>query len=491
MFATPTGSIGSARLWPGRYAAAAFVLALTALRVLALAVSELNLYGDEAQYWSWAQDLAFGYFSKPPMVAWIIAAATAACGDGEFCVRIASPLLHAATAGVVFLLARSLFDARIALWSSITYATLPGVSYSSGFISTDVPLLLFWSLALTAFVGVLRRRGAAWALALGAALGLGLLSKYAMVYFLLCAVAYCATTAGARWFLTSRQALLALAVAAAITAPNLLWNLDHGWATLGHTAANANWGGPLFHPDRMLAFLGAQFGVFGPILFAGLLWWLATWRPGRTSDGERLLLFFSVPVLALIVVQALLSRAHANWAAVAYPGATVALVAWFLRHGRARLANLSLGLHTVAAVGICAVAAASALALPGQLDVFARLRGWDELGREVSARMAERPGATVLSDHRMVMAELLYYTRGQGFPIVIWDANGAPGNHYELTAPLDAANGARVLFVASRGDPGTLLARFETVRPLGPLEVRTGPERTRTFTLYDLANFRG
>ena len=222
MLAIPTGSIGSARLQAGRHAlaAGALVLGLTALRVLALALSDLDLHGDEAQYWSWAQDPAFGYFSKPPMVAWIIAAATAACGDGEFCVRLASPLIHALTAGVVFVLARSLYDPRIAAWSAVTYATLPGVSFSSALISTAVPLLLFWSLALVAFVHLLRRRADAWApaLALGVALGLGLLSKYAMVYFPLCAAAYCAATPGARWFLTSRQALLALAVAAAILA---------------------------------------------------------------------------------------------------------------------------------------------------------------------------------------------------------------------------------------------------------------------------------
>ena len=185
MRAMPTDSIGSARLQAGRHAlaAGALVLGLTALRVLALALSDLDLHGDEAQYWSWAQDPAFGYFSKPPMVAWIIAATTAACGDGEFCVRLASPLIHALTAGVVFVLARALYDARIALWSAVTYATLPAVSFSSGLISTDVPLLLFWSLALVAFVHLLRRRGSAWTLALGVALGLGLLSKYAMGLF--------------------------------------------------------------------------------------------------------------------------------------------------------------------------------------------------------------------------------------------------------------------------------------------------------------------
>ena len=31
-----------------------------------------ELYPDEAQYWLWSRTLDFGYFSKPPMVAWTI-----------------------------------------------------------------------------------------------------------------------------------------------------------------------------------------------------------------------------------------------------------------------------------------------------------------------------------------------------------------------------------------------------------------------------------
>ena len=48
------------------FAALALILAVRAAAVL---VSPLNLYADEAQYWRWAQGLAWGYYSKPPMIA--------------------------------------------------------------------------------------------------------------------------------------------------------------------------------------------------------------------------------------------------------------------------------------------------------------------------------------------------------------------------------------------------------------------------------------
>ncbi|MDD3530970.1 MAG: hypothetical protein PHS77_13950, partial [Gallionellaceae bacterium] len=56
---------------------------LTAWRVLAAAHSGIELYADEAQYWTWSLAPAWGYYSKPPMVAWAIWLGTSIFGDGE------------------------------------------------------------------------------------------------------------------------------------------------------------------------------------------------------------------------------------------------------------------------------------------------------------------------------------------------------------------------------------------------------------------------
>jgi hypothetical protein len=55
--------------------------------------SDVDLFFDESQYWSWSRELAFGYFSKPPLLAWLIAAAERVCGDSEACIRAPAPLL--------------------------------------------------------------------------------------------------------------------------------------------------------------------------------------------------------------------------------------------------------------------------------------------------------------------------------------------------------------------------------------------------------------
>src|SRR5262249_57329552 len=140
-----------------------------------------------AQYWVWSQHLALGYYSKPPLVPWLIAATTGLFGDSEFAVRLGAPLLHAGAALFLYGIGSQLYDSRTGFWSALAYASLPGVSVSAFIISTDAALLLFWSAALYAFIRA-RESGGGWWLAVGLVAGLGLLSEYSMAYWIFSAL---------------------------------------------------------------------------------------------------------------------------------------------------------------------------------------------------------------------------------------------------------------------------------------------------------------
>ena len=71
------------------------VAALTLARLIALFTSPLELYPDEAQYWLWSRTLDFGYYSKPPVIAWAIWATTALGGDAEPWVRLSAVMFQA------------------------------------------------------------------------------------------------------------------------------------------------------------------------------------------------------------------------------------------------------------------------------------------------------------------------------------------------------------------------------------------------------------
>src|SRR5712671_1330171 len=324
------------------------VAAITGLRLLWLALQPADLFPDEAQYWVWSQQLALGYYSKPPLVAWLIAVTTGLFGDSELAVRLSAPLLHAGAALFVYGIGAQLYDQPVGFWSALTYASLPGVSVSAFIISTDAPLLLFWAAALYAFIRAREEGGWGWWLAVGLVAGLGLLAKYAMAYWLMSALGFVLVFPAERRHL--RPLLAATGIALVLYSPNFWWNWSNGFVSYLHTRDNAALSGPLFHPAAFSEFFAAQFGVFGPLLFACLTLLIATWR-GLAEPRGRLLAAFTLPTLAMMLGVSLLSRAHANWAAPTYVAATVLVVAWALQRGWRRLPVVSIALH-LAAVGL-------------------------------------------------------------------------------------------------------------------------------------------
>ena len=124
------------------------------------------------------------------MVAVTIRAATAFCGDGELCVRAPAYIGLAVTAWFVFLAVARLHGPRVGFVAGVTFATLPIVSFTSVAITTDVPLFLFWAIALYAFIRALDDDRWSWWILTGLAGGLGLQSKYTMGIFAVSALAY-------------------------------------------------------------------------------------------------------------------------------------------------------------------------------------------------------------------------------------------------------------------------------------------------------------
>lgn len=496
----------------GWLAPAVLVVGLvTAARLAFIALADLDLDFEEAQYWFWSRDLAWGYFSKPPLIAWLIAGGTALCGDGEACIRWPSPVIHTATAFVVGAIGAAVAAPRdrrrVALWSALGYATLPGVSLSALLMTTDVPLLFFWSVALLAWIRLMQGGGAGWAVLGGLALGLGLLSKYAMAYFLIGAALHLAVSAEARRIARRRgPALLAfLAIGLALLAPNIAWNAADGFITFRHTAENANLDDGLLHPVRMLEFLGGQFGVFGPVLFVVLMaalpvWWRQARRPvGDEPPGDAGLALgaFCYPVIALLLLQALVSRANANWAATAYVAGTVIAIQ-LLVAGRRRLLAASFGLHLAAAAALhLALATLPAVNLPGlgAKPIGARLQGWDALGSRVAAALAAEPGSVLASEYRQLLWILAYYAELPAGRYAKWNGDGDIDDHFELigaTVENAAAAGAtRFVLASERPEPMGILDRFVEWRLLEEVEQPLGAGLVRRLWLYELSGFRG
>jgi 4-amino-4-deoxy-L-arabinose transferase-like glycosyltransferase len=287
-----------ARGWIGP--AAAIVALATALRLVALWFDRTDLFVDESQYWLWGRNLDLGYYSKPPLIAWVIRGVTELFGsDAAFFVRLPGAVLHGATALLLGGVAARLTDARAALWTAVTYVTLPMAALGSILISTDTVMAPFLAAALLCHLRAAKTGRAGVAMLAGVLAGFAFLAKYAAIY-LLFGIGLAAVFMPA--FRIPPRATLALIVAFGATIlPNVLWNLGNQLTTVAHTMDNVGWvRGESWLSGLNLAglaeFLLAQFAVVGPVVFAALLWGYA--RPG--APALRALSLISAPPLQIV-----------------------------------------------------------------------------------------------------------------------------------------------------------------------------------------------
>lgn len=474
--------------------------ALSALRVAAIFVTPLDLYPDEAQYWVWSRELAWGYYSKPPMVAWLIAGSTAVGGDGEFWIRLPAALAHGVAPLALFGAGAALYDRWTGFWAAALYSLMPGVQLSAGVMTTDAPMLMFLSLAVWSYARLLRadRRRAAAAAAFGAALGLAFLSKYAALYLLAGAALHAAVAPReARRVWTAGTLLAALAGFAVFAVPNLAWNAGHGFSTVAHTAQNANWAADRFNPGEVVSFAVAQMGVFGPIPFLLLVGGAAAlFMRGRLQREDAALLSLAAPALLIVAVQAFISRANANWAVAAYAPASVLVAAWLVRWRARRLAGSTLVLQgALAAVFLSAVMSAALTTRLGLDNSVKRARGWAEMSRAVAARADAGDWTAVTVDDRFLFNALAYYARDMwarpGAPrLRMWVREAVPQNQAEAEAPLTPELAARVLHASLVPSYQAEAARdFRNWRRVGQVVVRLDPERTRPADLFEASGY--
>jgi 4-amino-4-deoxy-L-arabinose transferase-like glycosyltransferase len=459
----PYAQAGDERRWL-TFALTAIVL-VTGLRVLGLAFNRTDLFVDEAQYWLWGREMALGAYSKPPLIGWLIRAATIlGGGEGTLQVRLAAPVVHGVAAATILALGRMIYDVRLASLAALIYLTLPAVTLGSLLISTDTPMMLFIVLSMISVRKLALARGEGrpalgWSIALGLCFGLGLMSKYAMIYFLPCFIA--AGWLCAAWRIRLRDAAIAVLVCAAVIAPNLWWNAAHDFMTARHTADNANWNGVQLKIGSALEFFFSQAGVVGPFVFVGMI--VATIR--AKSAESRALVVLSVPIVLLITAQGLMSRALANWAVGAYAAGVLLAVPVLASRRWLTVSSLALGGIVAVALPLMTIAGTE-LRLPSGELAMKRYLGRSELVSTGLLRAREAGADAIVATDRSILAELFYQLRDEKQVLTrALPETGVPSSHYALLYPLKADEAKNPLFLASAdGLPACLAGEVPVAR---------------------------
>ena len=404
------------------------VLSLVALKIFAIFYTNFNLFADEAQYWLWSRSLDFGYFSKPPLIAWCLRAYTELFGSGFVSLKFFSMPFYLLTAFFVYFLCEKLGFEKVDSFScAIIFFIIPAVSLSSFIISTDVILLLLWTILLNLLLKIRNSPKNLYFLLLGFCFGLAFLAKYAAVYFLICLVVLFLFDKKIRQKarLNPKGILLFIFISFVLIFPNILWNYLNGWITLSHTADNANFKNYNLNIFRGVGFLLIQLLMLGPFLFIGFLINIKNFK----IDFENIyLLSFSIPIIIIVFIESVFVRANANWAAPAL----IPLLIFFYRsikNYKPSIININFFFNLFLGFFLFFTIATS---MP--LKVFDRVSGIKEFSLEV---LKITDGKTLVVNDRMLFSSLSYELKDYNIEILMpYNPNKPIKNHFQLKSNL-------------------------------------------------------
>ena len=393
------------------------VIALALLRLVGAAWTPITF--DEAYYWIWARNLALSYYDHPPAVAVVIRLGTMIAGDNELGIRLVSILLALPMSYAVYRSAEILFGGkRVAANAAILLNVTLMAAVGTLIVTPDSPLLVASSFVLFFLAKVLESGRGAWWLAVGAAVGLALLSKYTAMFFGPAILIWLISVPELRrWFLSPWLYLGGL-VALAVFSPVIIWNADHHWVSfikqLGRSQIDH------FRLSFIAELIPTQVAFATPLVFIlGAMGLYALMRREGGAFASRALIGAMFWVITVYFLwHALHARVEANWLAPVYPAFAVAAAVaadptrW--EKFPQRLVNFCL--RWAAPVGVVMFAALMVQANTGWLSGYRRdatVRsigvGWEPLAAEIEATRVRVGASCVLAPDYGTASWLTFY----------------------------------------------------------------------------------
>ncbi len=395
-----------------------------------------ELIFDEAYYWYYAQNLAWGYFDHPPMVALLIEVSSWFF-KGELGVRFMSCVLSAGTLVLVWLMVD---DSRkqkyvphfFALAFSMTLLNAYGF-----FTLPDTPLLFFTALFLLLYKHFLRKETLALALGLGLAMAGLMYSKYHAVLVILFVF-----LSNLR-LLRSRFAWLAVFFALLSYIPHFLWLYENEFISVRYHLFERPNRGYDFN-DFTLGYFINLIALFG-LTFPWIYYSLFRTRPNNLFN--RALLFLAYGVLLFFFVSSFQRRVQTQWIIVICIPILYIAFNYLLSHDVYRKWIWRMALVNVAILLFLRLG----LAYPPLFPIVFETHGNKEWVNEISKQAGnipvifensyrEAPMYSFYSGHTSFSLNNIYYR----------------GNQYDIDGSEGKVQGKKVLYIAKRFDGGDM-----------------------------------
>jgi 4-amino-4-deoxy-L-arabinose transferase-like glycosyltransferase len=388
----------------------ALILKLGVMSLL-IFYGNIGLGPDEAQYWTWSQQLDWGYYSKPPGIAWQIWLGTQLFGSTEWGVRCFSLCLSLFQTLLTYHFAiRMGLQARTAFWCGLSMALCPLGFLGSLLAITDGGFLLCWTGACLTVASALHQQRVPHPFIVGGWILAGALFKWPIylfwLFFIYCRFHYFRTLPWSQLLGGLFMSLLGLL-------PSIWWNRSHDWATFRHVFTTLQGGNAPQTSGNPIGFLGAQVALISPVLFVLLiLGLLHGWRK-RRSLPPPLFFCWCVTVISLAVLSLLacFQKIQGNWALFAYPTGfmilgwdvceqTLSRVRW-LKIGLALSAILTLAIHLFPFL------------LPYSMNPLKHHLGWLGLPDILTKQGYQSDQHFLFSDRYQTTSVLSFYAPGQ------------------------------------------------------------------------------
>ena len=468
--------------------------------VMMMFVSGADLAGDEAYYWDWGRRPDWCYYSKPPMIGWLMGVIGWLTGNAEWGIRFAALLLGTATLVIVHRMALVMFDARTAFVAALLVLLTIANAGLNLLFTIDAPLLLFWTLGLLLFWLAAQKPACnmRW-LALALVIGLGTLSKQMMLAFPGMMLLFAAVSREDRGLLRNPRMWLAMLAGMAFIIPVLKWNQEHAWITLEHTkhhfdTKNLGFGKWI---GRTLENVGLQALIYTPVTFVALVaaMWAGIRQRANLTRAALFLLLTSAPVLAIFAVLALRQRINPNWPAAFFVPAFILAAAWMCgrlpttAHPGWQRWSLRVGGALVALVHVLLVVVFTTNLK--SINKLASIRGWREAGVEAQKFLDQVPQPertfVMALGHRYHAAQMAFYMPSHP-RLYRYEASETVQSQYEIWPGPEERIGYDALILDPSPGKGLLqnapfMECFEKLEHRGDINIPLGQEK-REFSVY-------
>ncbi len=281
----------------------------TALWTCLATVTQPNAPLDLIEWLAWGHEWRWGYPKHPPLPAWIAEVFSWLSPGDVWGVYLASYLLMAVCLWTVWRLGCEMLSPRLALLAVLSMEGLIFFNYDASEFSNNVVLNTCWALTILCFHRAIRTDRLGWWLGLGLSVGLGLLSKYSLVFLLVPMMLFLFCHRSTRRLLGRPGPYLSATIALGLFAPHACWLVRNEFITIRYgMERSANLGSWFNHFLYPVQFSLSQLGRLLPVLF--VLTPLISWKRRRHDaaarpDRDFLLMMVLGPVALLLLVSLL------------------------------------------------------------------------------------------------------------------------------------------------------------------------------------------